>query len=168
MELPIAPVGRIIKNAGAQRVSNDAKDILARYLEEEGQAVASSSLKLAKHAGRKTVNRSDIEHAINLHIQNNYHFNITNSPGTGIQTGSNNLQKFEGNIYSFNELYEMIDKTDKNADEIKENLTVIEKELNKEEINPSKIKYSTDWLKRNANWTIPSIIQITLASIGLG
>ncbi len=63
-ELPIAPIGRIIKNAGGLRVSEDAETALDKYLEEYGETISRQAVKLAKHAGRVTVNASDIELAV--------------------------------------------------------------------------------------------------------
>jgi len=53
-EIPTAPVTRLIRNAGAERVSEDASQALVEVLEEYGEKVASKSVSLAKHAGRKT------------------------------------------------------------------------------------------------------------------
>ncbi len=63
-ELPIAPVARLIRDAGAERVSEDASQELAALLEEYGEKVARKAVSLARHAGRKTVKVEDILQAV--------------------------------------------------------------------------------------------------------
>jgi histone H3/H4 len=63
-ELPVAPVTRLVRNAGAERVSEDASEALVQLLEKYGEKVARKAVSLAKHAGRKTVKAEDILQAI--------------------------------------------------------------------------------------------------------
>ncbi|MEM1944565.1 MAG: NFYB/HAP3 family transcription factor subunit [Nitrososphaerota archaeon] len=62
-ELSSAPIHRIIKKAGAARVSEDAAEELKRVLETVGQIVAKEAIGLAQYAGRRTVKREDIDRA---------------------------------------------------------------------------------------------------------
>ncbi|WP_456396290.1 archaeal histone HpkA [Thermococcus sp.] len=63
-ELPIAPIDRLIRKAGAERVSEEAAKVLAEYLEEYAIELAKKSTEYARHAGRKTVKADDIKLAI--------------------------------------------------------------------------------------------------------
>jgi histone H3/H4 len=63
-ELPLAPIKRLIKNAGAQRVSDEAVVALGEVLEQWAEKVSIQAVALTKHAGRVTVNASDIELAL--------------------------------------------------------------------------------------------------------
>lgn len=60
-ELAIAPMHRICKKAGAERVSETAADKLAKVLEDVGIRIAKEAIDYAMHAGRKTVKAEDIE-----------------------------------------------------------------------------------------------------------
>ena len=69
-EIPKAPIARIIKDTGAERVSEDAKAELAEYLEEVARDVAIEANNVAKIAKRKTIKPEDIKLAIkNLELK---------------------------------------------------------------------------------------------------
>ena len=60
-ELAVAPMHRICKKAGAERVSESAAEELAKVLDEVGVKIAKEAIDYAMHAGRKTVKSEDIE-----------------------------------------------------------------------------------------------------------
>lgn len=60
-DLPLAPCARIIKEAGAVRVSQGATEELRDELERYASERAQEAKQVAEHAGRKTVQREDLE-----------------------------------------------------------------------------------------------------------
>lgn len=64
--IPVAPVGRVIREAGAERISENASAELARILEEYGIKISNEAIALARHAGRKTVKEDDIKMAFDI------------------------------------------------------------------------------------------------------
>ncbi|MCW3993894.1 MAG: NFYB/HAP3 family transcription factor subunit [Candidatus Bathyarchaeota archaeon] len=61
LELAVAPMHRLCKKAGAERVSEAAAKELAKELEKIGTKIAKEALDFAMHAGRKTIKAEDIE-----------------------------------------------------------------------------------------------------------
>ena len=59
--LSVATMHRIIKKAGAERVSESACKELAGVLEEIGLKIGKDALEFSMHAGRKTVKGRDVE-----------------------------------------------------------------------------------------------------------
>ena len=49
-----------MREAGAIRVSDDAKAALAELLQEKGLKISAEAKRMAEHAGRKTVTDKDI------------------------------------------------------------------------------------------------------------
>lgn len=62
--LPLAAMGKILKQAGAERVSEKAKAALKNVVEEITEKIAINSIRLASHAGRKTVKEGDVKLAL--------------------------------------------------------------------------------------------------------
>jgi len=60
-EIKVAPMHKLIKRAGAARVSEESAIALGRALEQIGVKVAKEAIDYAGHAGRKTVKARDIE-----------------------------------------------------------------------------------------------------------
>ncbi len=56
-----APMADILRHAGAERVSDGAAKALARVIKELTFDIAKDAVRFARHAGRKTVKREDIE-----------------------------------------------------------------------------------------------------------
>jgi len=59
--IPLAAMEKIMKKCGAERVSDKAKAALKNALEEIAEEIATDAVKLAVHAGRKTIKASDIK-----------------------------------------------------------------------------------------------------------
>ena len=60
-ELGLSAMYRILKNAGATRVSDESADELRRIVEEIAGSIAKSAVDMASHANRKTVKGEDVK-----------------------------------------------------------------------------------------------------------
>ncbi len=62
-ELKLAQIERLMRKAGAQRISQSAKETLRDLLEEIALEIASLAVEIAHHAGRKGVTAEDVKMA---------------------------------------------------------------------------------------------------------
>ena len=59
--LPLAPIDRLVRNAGAGRVSAEASNALRNILETVATNICKVAVDFARHAKRKTVVEDDIK-----------------------------------------------------------------------------------------------------------
>ena len=59
--LPLAAMEKLLKKAGAPRVSQDAKVALQEALEDAAMAIGKRAAQLSIHSGRKTIKAADIK-----------------------------------------------------------------------------------------------------------
>ncbi len=59
-EFGLSVMYRILKKAGAERVSDESANELRRILEEIGGSIAKNAVEMSVHAGRKTIKSEDI------------------------------------------------------------------------------------------------------------
>ncbi|MBS3159295.1 histone family protein [Candidatus Woesearchaeota archaeon] len=59
--LPLAAMEKLLKNAGAPRVSENAKKELRDVLEEYAEVIGKYAVKIALHSKRKTIKGEDIK-----------------------------------------------------------------------------------------------------------
>ena len=59
--IPVAPIDKLIRKAGAGRVSDKGAERLAQILEEVGDYIARRAFEITVHTKRKTITDKDIE-----------------------------------------------------------------------------------------------------------
>lgn len=59
--LASAAMEKMLKKAGAGRISEDAKAAMRDALEEYGAQIAAKAIKFSKHSGRKTIKAEDVQ-----------------------------------------------------------------------------------------------------------
>ncbi len=60
-DLGVSAMYRILKKAGADRVSDESADELRRVMEDIAIEIAKNAVDMSKHAGRKNVKAEDVK-----------------------------------------------------------------------------------------------------------
>ena len=64
IKIPKKLIERLMKEYGAKRISNEAKELIEKIINEKIQELTSLSTKNAHHFGRKLIKKEDIEFAL--------------------------------------------------------------------------------------------------------
>lgn len=159
-----------------------SRDELIKFLGVEGKKIDSNVLyleekgyvRLEKYLGSLFGDARITSYGKDL-VENPEHFNnefpiqitqniVTNSTGTII--GNSNAQTLTISD-SFNTIYQELDKQNpEKKEEIIKEVKSIEDELKKETPNKSVIKKGLNFLKENATWITPTIIELIKKSFG--
>lgn len=59
--ISLSSIEKIIRNAGAERISPSACEALRDILEDTAREISKKAIKLAEHTGRKTVRAEDVK-----------------------------------------------------------------------------------------------------------
>lgn len=62
-DIPLAPLERLLRKAGAKRVSKSAVKEFSQVLTDYTRDLSAEAMALARHAGRKTIIPSDVRMA---------------------------------------------------------------------------------------------------------
>ncbi len=63
MELTLQPLRKLLKRAGAKRVSDKAAEELGKVLEERAKVLLVDAKRLSEHSGRRTIMKRDVRAA---------------------------------------------------------------------------------------------------------
>lgn len=59
--IPLAPIERIVKKSGVERISKKALEEITKFLDNVGLELAKEAAQVARHAKRKTILKQDIQ-----------------------------------------------------------------------------------------------------------
>ncbi|MCM2324966.1 MAG: NFYB/HAP3 family transcription factor subunit [Candidatus Woesearchaeota archaeon] len=61
MDIPTLAAEKLLRNAGAKRVGEDAKERIREIIKKEASEIARKAKAFSEHAGRKTIKKEDID-----------------------------------------------------------------------------------------------------------
>ena len=64
--ISLMSIDRIMRNAGAEKLTKQAKETLRDFLEDKAREITRRAKELAIHAGRKTIDKEDVKLAVKV------------------------------------------------------------------------------------------------------